>query len=51
MIINGTPVSYHSEDATKTIHHPAVTHTEDRGHYENKVTGKKWVVDVPGHYE
>ena len=51
MILNGTPVSYHSEDATKTIHHPAVTHTEDRGHYENKVTGKKWVVDVPGHYE
>lgn len=51
MMQNDTPVSYHWEKDTKTVHHPAVTHTEDRGHYENKVTGKKWVVDVPGHYE
>lgn len=31
----------------KTI--PAKTHTEDHGSYQ--VTGKKWVVDVPGHWE
>ena len=24
---------------------PGTSHTEDRGHYETKVTGKKWVVD------
>jgi len=23
----------------------------DKGGYQTKVTGKKWVVDVPGHYE
>jgi hypothetical protein len=28
---------------------PAKTHTEDHGSYQ--VTGKKWVVDVPGHWE
>lgn len=27
------------------------SHTEDHGHYETKVTGKKWVVDVDGHWE
>lgn len=29
----------------KTVHHPAKTHTE------TKVVDRKWVVDVPGHYE
>lgn len=51
MILAGTPLSSSVQPQYKTIHHPAVTHTEDRGHYENKVTGRKWVVDVPGHYE
>lgn len=51
MILAGTPGSYTFYETFKTVHHPAVTHTEDRGHYENKVTGRKWVVDVPGHYE
>ena len=30
---------------------PGKSHTEDRGHYEDKVTGKHWVVDEAGHYE
>lgn len=51
MILAGTPLSSSVQPQYKTVHHPAVTHTEDRGHYENKVTGRKWVVDVPGHYE
>jgi len=51
MIREGNPLSYSIQPQYKTVHHPAVTHTEDRGHYENKVTGRKWVVDVPGHYE
>lgn len=51
MLQAGTPVSYTWYPEYKTVHHPAVTHTEDRGHYENKVTGRKWVVDVPGHYK
>ena len=51
MLKAGTPVSYTWYPETKTVTHPAVTHTEDRGHYENKVTGRKWVVDVPGHYK
>lgn len=46
-----TPVSYTWYPETKTVHHDAVTHTEDRGHYEDKVTGKHWVVDEAGHYE
>lgn len=50
-IREGNPLSHSVQPQYKTVHHPAVTHTEDRGHYENKVTGRKWVVDVPGHYE
>lgn len=51
MILAGTPLGHSIQPQYKTVHHPAVTHTEDRGHYENKVTGRKWVVDAPGHYE
>lgn len=51
MIKAGTPVSYTFDIQYKTVHHDAVTHTEDRGHYEDKVTGKHWVVDEAGHYE
>lgn len=47
----GTPVSYSIQKKYKTVHHDAVTHTEDRGYYEDKVTGRKWVVDEAGHYE
>ena len=46
-----TPVSYTFDVLYKTVHHDAVTHTEDRGYYEDKVTGKHWVVDEAGHYE
>lgn len=51
MILAGTPGSYTLHKNYKTVHHDAVTHTEDRGHYEDKVTGKHWVVDEAGHYE
>ena len=51
MIKAGTPGSYSIHKNYKTVHHDAVTHTEDRGHYEDKVTGRKWVVDEAGHYE
>lgn len=51
MILAGTPGSYTFHKNYKTVHHDAVTHTEDRGHYEDKVTGRKWVVDEAGHYE
>lgn len=50
-ILAGKPDNYSIRKKTRTVHHPAVTHTEDRGHYETKVTGKKWVVDQAGHYE
>lgn len=39
---------------TGTKHHDAVTHVvhhDATGHYENKQTGTRWVVDVPGHWE
>lgn len=51
MIKAGTPGSYSIHKNYKTVHHDAVTHTEDRGYYEDKVTGRKWVVDEAGHYE
>ena len=51
MILAGTPGSYTFHKTYKTVHHDAVTHTEDRGYYEDKVTGKHWVVDEAGHYE
>lgn len=51
MILAGTPVSSSVHIKYKTVHHDAVTHTEDRGYYEDKVTGKHWVVDEAGHYE
>lgn len=43
--------NYSIKDIYTTQTVPAVTHTEDHGHYETKVTGKKWVVDVAGHWE
>lgn len=51
MILAGTQVSNTFYTQYKTVHHDAVTHTEDRGYYEDKVTGRKWVVDEAGHYE
>ncbi|WP_420027431.1 hypothetical protein ACN6IQ_04125 [Fannyhessea vaginae] len=51
MMLAGTPISYSIQKQYKTVHHDAVTHTEDRGYYEDKVTGKHWVVDEAGHYE
>lgn len=51
MLRANTPISYTWYTEYKTVHHDAVTHTEDRGYYEDKVTGKHWVVDEAGHYE
>lgn len=42
---NGLDDGYQDVQHTETVHHPAKTHTE------TKVVDKKWVVDVPGHYE
>ncbi|MCI1306038.1 MAG: hypothetical protein LKG40_07460 [Lachnospiraceae bacterium] len=44
----GHPSNFSGKDIYTTQTVPAVTHTEDHGHYETKVTGKKW---VDGHYE
>ncbi|UUV99639.1 LysM peptidoglycan-binding domain-containing protein [Vagococcus luciliae] len=45
----GLPNNYSTQDITDTITHPAVTHTEDHGHYENvpDPDNPVWVVDVP----
>lgn len=43
--------NYSVQDHYKTVTTPAVTKQEDQGSYQNKVTGQKWVVDVPGHWE
>lgn len=51
MMLADTPISYSIHKIFKTVHHDAITHTEDRGYYEDKVTGKHWVVDEAGHYE
>lgn len=51
LLIAGHPSNYSGKDVYTTQTVPAVTHTEDHGHYETKVTGKKWVVDVAGHWE
>lgn len=44
-IREGKDDGYQDVDQYKTVHHPAKTHTE------TKVVDRKWVVDVPGHYE
>ena len=41
--------SYQNTEKTEKVQ--VGSHTEDHGHYETKVTGKKWVVDVAGHWE
>lgn len=42
---NGLDDGYQDVQHTETVQHPAKTHTE------TKVVDRKWVVDVPGHYE
>lgn len=52
---NGIAAGYHDDwrevqVGTETINHPAVTHTEDRGHYETKTISEardEKVIDVP----
>lgn len=44
-ILDGKDDGYQFVKQYKTVHHPAKTHTE------TKVVDRKWVVDVPGHYE
>lgn len=51
LIQNGHPDNYSVIYEYTTVHHEAVTHTEDQGHYETKVTSRKWVVDEAGHWE
>lgn len=43
--------NYHYEDIYETQTVQTGTKKVDKGGYQTKVTGKKWVVDVPGHYE
>lgn len=43
--------NYQQQEHYKTVTTPTVTKQEDQGSYQNKVTGQKWVVDVPGHWE
>lgn len=42
---------YEYKYAVNTVTYPAVTEQQDQGSYQTKVTGQKWVVDVPGHWE
>lgn len=43
--------NYHYEPVYETQTVQTGTKKVDKGGYQTKVTGKKWVVDVPGHYE
>lgn len=43
--------NYQQKENYKTVTTPAVTKQKDQGSYQNKVTGQKWVVEVPGHWE
>lgn len=43
--------NYRMEDIYETQTVQTGTKKVDKGGYQTKVTGKKWVVDVPGHYE
>lgn len=51
LLMAGAPDNFSQKDHYKTVTTPAVTKQEDQGSYQNKVTGQKWVVDVPGHWE
>lgn len=51
LILAGAPSNYTQREHYKTVTTPAVTEQQDHGSYQNKVTGQKWVVDVPGHWE
>lgn len=53
LILAGHPSNYWYEYkyAVNTVTYPAVTEQQDQGSYQTKVTGQKWVVDVPGHWE
>ena len=46
LIIQDKPENYTNKRHYKTVTTPAVTELQDQGKYE-----KKWVVDVPGHWE
>ncbi len=43
--------NYHYESIYETQTVQTGTKKVDKGGYQTKVTGKKWVVDVPGHWE
>lgn len=51
LVLAGNPSNFTEQVHYKTVTTPAVTKQEDQGSYQNKVTGQKWVVDVPGHWE
>ena len=37
--VHNGPLGYHTESVYSDVYHPAVTHTEDQGHYETVVVG------------
>ena len=41
--------SYQNKEKTERV--KVGSHQEDHGYYETKVTGKKWAVDTPAHWE
>lgn len=51
LVKQGKVGNFRIEPIYETKKIPAKTHQEDQGHYETKVTGRKWVVDVQGHWE
>lgn len=51
LVKQGKVGNFRIEPIYETKKIPAKTHQEDQGHYETKVTGRRWVVDVPGHWE
>lgn len=47
----GGSVSYRVETEYRTVHHDATGHYEDIYESQQVKTGRRWVVDVPGHWE
>lgn len=51
LMTNGYAGNFRVEPVYETQTVQTGTKKVDKGGYQTKVTGKKWVVDVPGHYE
>ena len=50
LVIMGLPSFYTTIPHYEPVEHPAVTKQVDKGYYETRVVGRKWVVDIPGHW-